>query len=158
MDHRGENEKIKASKENFRREFTFYEGSTVAQDGDLDVEITHRVIISGRKYWKIGLWVQCDRRINLMVNRKVYKEVVRLATMYWAMTRALKKAHEQFNLAQMSTLRWMCVVSKLESIGDEELDGQKLGEIIKKVQGRRLKWPEIKLTGFIVELISRPEL
>ena len=51
-----------------------YIGATLAQNGELDAEMTHR-IQSGWKNWKrIGLsGILCDRRISLRVKGKVYK-------------------------------------------------------------------------------------
>ena len=41
----------------------------------------------------------------------------------------------------MRMLRWMCGVTKLDKIRNERIRGTtKVGEIIKKVQERRLKW------------------
>ena len=41
-----------------------YLGSTFAEDGELDVEVTHRVH-SGWKNWKRVSGVLCDRRMNV---------------------------------------------------------------------------------------------
>ena len=68
-----------------------YLGATLAENGDLDTEMTHR-IQSGWKNWKRISGILCDRRISFRVKGKVYKTVVRLAMMYGAETWAMKKA------------------------------------------------------------------
>ena len=68
--------------ENLERVNTFkYLGATLAENGDLDAEMTHR-IQSGWKNWKRISRILCDRRISLRVKGKVYKRVVRPAMMY----------------------------------------------------------------------------
>ena len=86
--------------------------------------------------------VLCDRRMNAEIKGKVYRTVVRPALMCRAETRALKKAHEKkLEVAEMSMLRWMCGVTKLDKIRNERIRrATKVGEITKKVQERRLKW------------------
>ena len=60
-----------------RRVNTFkYLGATLAENGYLDAEMTHR-IQSGLKNWKRISGILCDRRISLRVKGKVYKTVVR---------------------------------------------------------------------------------
>ena len=70
------NSDVNIQGENLERVNTFkYLGSTLAENGDLDVEMTHR-IQSGWKNWKRISGILCDRRISLRVKRKVYKTVV----------------------------------------------------------------------------------
>ena len=118
-----------------------YLGSTLAEDGELDAEVTHRVQ-SGWKNWKRVSGVLCDRRMKVKIKGKVYRTVVRLALMYGAETWALKKAQEnKLEIAEMRILLWMCGVTKLDKIRNERIRvTTKVGEITKKVQERRLKW------------------
>ena len=44
-----------------------YMGSTLAEDGELDAEVTHRMQ-SGWKNWKRVSGVLCDRRMNVKIN------------------------------------------------------------------------------------------
>ena len=68
--------------ENLERVNTFkYLGATLAENGHLDAEMTHR-IQSGWKNWKRISGILCDRRITLRVKGKVYKTVLRPAMMY----------------------------------------------------------------------------
>ena len=61
--------------ENLERVNTFkYLGVTLAENGDLDEEITHR-IQSGWKNWKRVSGILCDRRISLRIKGKVHKTV-----------------------------------------------------------------------------------
>ncbi|XP_066958091.1 uncharacterized protein [Macrobrachium rosenbergii] len=63
-----------------RREKFRYLGSKVADDGNLNVEITHRAQ-AGLKNPRKMPRVLCDRRINIKVQGRVYKTVVRPALM-----------------------------------------------------------------------------
>ena len=60
------------------RTFT-YLGSTLAEDGELDADVTHRVQ-SGWKNWMRVSGVLCDRRMNVKIKGKVYRTVVRPAS------------------------------------------------------------------------------
>ena len=127
---------------NLERVNTFkYLGATLAENGDLDAEMTNR-IQSGWQNWKrvSGIW--CDRRISLRVKGKVYKTVVRPAMMYGAETWAVKNAQEKkLDVAEMRMLRWMSGVTKPDRIRNERIRGTtKVGEKSKKVQESRLKW------------------
>ena len=52
----------------------------------------------------------CDRKMNVKVNWKVYRTVVRPTLVYGAETWALKKAYEKKSeVAEMQMLRWVCV-------------------------------------------------
>ena len=127
---------------NLERVNTFkYLGVTLAENGALDAEMTHR-IQSGWKNWKRVSGILGDRRISLRVKGKVYKPVVRPAMMYGAETLAVKKAQEKkLDVAEMRMLRWMSGVTKLDRIRNERIRGTtKVGEISKKVQEIRLKW------------------
>ena len=136
------NSDINIQGENLERMNTFkYLGATLAENGDLDTEMTHR-IQSGWKNWKRISGILCDRRISFRVKGKVYKTVVRLAMMYGAETWAMKKAQEKkLDVAEMRMLRWMSGVTKPDRIWNERIRGTtKVGEISKKVQESRLKW------------------
>ena len=125
-----------------------YMGSTLAEDGELDAEVTHRVQ-SGWKNWKIVSGVLCDRRMNVKIKGKVYRTVVRPALMYGAETWALKKAQEnKLEVAEMRMLRCMCGVTKLDKIRNERIRGTtKVGEITKKVQERSVMRREEHYVG-----------
>ena len=136
------NSDVNIQGKNLERVNTFkYLGATLAENGDLDAEMTHR-IQSGWKNWKRISGILCDRRISLRVKGKVYKTVVRPAMMYGAETWAVKKAHEKkLDVAEMRMLRWMSGVTKMDRIRNERIRGTtKVGEISKKVQESRLKW------------------
>ena len=79
------NSDINLQADNLERLNTFkYLGSTLADNGDLDAEMTH--IQSGWKNWKSVSGILCDPRISLRVKGKVYKTVVRPPIMYGAET------------------------------------------------------------------------
>ena len=73
---------IQLQGETVKRVKTFtYLGSTLAEDGELDAEFTHRVQ-SGWKNWKRLSGILCNRRMNVRIKGKVYRTVVRPALMY----------------------------------------------------------------------------
>ena len=136
------NSYINLQGQNLERVNTFkYLGATLAENGDLDAEMTHRIQQDG-KTGRGYRGILCDRRISLRVKGKVYKTVVRPAMMYGADTWAVKKAQEKkLDVAEMRMLRWMSGVTKLDRIRNERIRGTtKVGEISKKVQESRLKW------------------
>ena len=62
------NSDINIQGQNVERMNTFkYLGATLAENGDLDAEMTH-IIQSGLKHWKMVSGILCDRRISLRVN------------------------------------------------------------------------------------------
>ena len=67
-----------------------YLGSTLAEDGELDDEVTHRGQ-SGWNNWKGVSGVLCDRIMNVKIKGKVNRTVIRPALMYGAETWALNK-------------------------------------------------------------------
>ena len=118
-----------------------YLGATLAENGDLDAETTHRIQSGSRwKNRKRVSGILCDRRISLRVKGKVYTTAVRRAMMYGAETWAVKKAQEKkFDVAGMRMVRWMSGVTKLDRIRNEIIRGMtKVGEISKKVHESRL--------------------
>ena len=118
------NSDINVQGENLERMNTFkYVGATLAENGDLDTETTHR-IQSGWKNWKRISGILCDRRISFRVKGKVFKTVVRLAMVYGAETWAMKKEQEKkLDVAEMRILRWMSGVTKLDRIRNERIRG-----------------------------------
>ena len=89
-----------------------YLGSTFAEDGELGVEVTHRVQ-SGWKNWKTVSGVLCDRRMNVKIKGKVYRTVVRPSLMYGVETWALKKAQE--NKLEVAEMRMLFGCAELRS-------------------------------------------
>ena len=123
------NSDINLQGHNLERVNTFKSlGSTLAENGDLDAEMIHR-IQSGWQSWKRVSGILCDRRISLRVKGKVYKTVVRPAMMYGAETWAVKNAQEKkLDVAEMRMLRWMSGVTKLGRIRNDSIEGQRRWE------------------------------
>ena len=98
-------------------------GSTLAEDGELDGEVTH-IVQSGWMNWKRVSGVFWDRRINMKITGKVYRTVIRAALMYGAETWALKKAQgKKLEVAEIRMLRLICGVTKLDKIRNERKRG-----------------------------------
>ena len=73
---------IHLQEDTVKRVNTFtYLGSTLAEDVELDAEVTHR-LQSGWKNWKRVSGVLCDRIMNVKIKGKVYRTIVRPAQMY----------------------------------------------------------------------------
>ena len=82
-----------------------YLGTHVSENGELDVEINHR-IQCGWNSWRKLSGVLCDKKMNVRLKGKVYKTAVRPAMMYSSETWAIKKSHEKkMNVAEMRMLR-----------------------------------------------------
>ena len=62
-----------------------YLGTHVSEDGELDVEISHR-IQCGWNAWRKLSGVLCDKKMNVRLKGKVYKTAVRPAMMYGSET------------------------------------------------------------------------
>ena len=108
--------------QNFERVNTFkYLGATLAENGVLDAEMTHR--IQGWKNWKRVSGILCDRTISLRANGKVYTMVVRPAMMYGAETWAVNKAQDKLDVAEMGMIRRMSGFTKLDRIRNEVIRG-----------------------------------
>ena len=64
---------IQLQGETVNRVKTFtYLGSKLAEDGELDAEVTH-IVQSWWKNWKRVSGVLCDRRMNVKIKGKVYR-------------------------------------------------------------------------------------
>ena len=110
--------------QNLERVNTFkYLGATLAENGDLDAEMTH-IIQTGWHNWKRVSGILCDRSISLRVKGKVYKTIVSPAMMYGVETWAVKKAQEKkLDVAEIRMLRWTSGVTKLDRIRNERIRG-----------------------------------
>ena len=81
-----------------------YLGSHVSQDGELDIEVRHR-IQSGWNSWRKLTGILCDRRVSVRLKGKIYKTAVRLAMLYGSETWAVKRTQEKkMNIAEMRML------------------------------------------------------
>ena len=118
-----------------------YLGPSLAEDGELDAEVTHRGQNRVEEL-KESVWSVVRQENDREDQGKVYRTVVRPALMYGAETWVWKKTQEKkLEVAEMRMLRRMCVVTKLDKIRNERIRGTtKVGEITKKVQERRLEW------------------
>ena len=118
-----------------------YLGSCIADSGDMDAEVSHRIQAAWNN-WRKTSGVLCDRRFNVKLKGKVYKSVVRPAMLYSCETWPMKRAQERrMEVAEMRMLRWMCGVTKRDRIRNNLIRGTvKVTEVSKKLQERRLQW------------------
>ena len=118
-----------------------YLGSCIADSGDMDAEVSHRIQAAWNN-WRKTSGVLCDRRFNVKLKGKVYKSVVRPAMLYSCETWPMKRAQERrMEVAEMRMLRWMCGVTKRDRIKNNLIRGTvKVAEVSKKLQERRLQW------------------
>ena len=116
-----------------------YLGATLAENGDLDAEMTHR--IQSEKLEE-GVGDSVRPKNKLESQGESMQTVVRPAMMYGAEILAVKKAqYFSCDVAEMRMLRWMCGFTKLDRIRTERIRGTtKLGEMSKKVQESGLRW------------------
>ena len=120
-----------------------YLGSYVAENGEMDEQISQRIKSAWyNNYWKKTSGVLCDKRISARLKAKVYKSVVRPALLYSSKTWPMKRAQEKrMEVAKMKMLRWMCGVTRLDRIKNDYIrDTVKVAEVTKKMQERRLQW------------------
>ena len=69
------NSDVNIQVDNLERVNTFkYLGATLAENGDLDAEMTH-IIQPGWKNWKSISGILCDRRISLRVKGKYTRQL-----------------------------------------------------------------------------------
>ena len=71
-----------------------YACSTLADDGEIDAEVNHRVQ-NGWRNWNKVSGVLCDRGMKVKITGEVYKTKVRPAMVYGAETWSVKKAREK---------------------------------------------------------------
>ena len=116
-------------------------GSHVSQDGELDIELRHRIQCGWNSWCKLT-GILCDRRVSVRLKGKIYKTAVRPAMLYGSETWAVKKTQEKkMNIAEMRMLRWMCGVTRRDRIRNEHIRGTvKVAELSSKMQERRLNW------------------
>ena len=118
-----------------------YLGSHVSEDGELDVEIKHRVQC-GWNAWRKLSGILCDQRVSARIKGKVYKTAVRPAMLYGSETWAVKAGQERkMNVAEMRMLRWMCGITRRDRIRNDHVRGTvKVAELGANMQERRLNW------------------
>ena len=118
-----------------------YLGCTVAEDGQLEKEIDHRIQAAWSN-WRKTSGVICDRKISARIKGKVYKTVVRPVMLYGAETWPLKKTQERkLDVAEMRMLRWMCGVTRRDRIRNDLIRGTvKVVEASAKAQEKRMQW------------------
>ena len=130
------NSDINIQGENLERINTFkYLGATLADNGDLDTEMTHR-IQSGLKNWKRISGILCDRRISFRVKGGSIQDSCKTGNF----VRCRDVGNEESTREEVGC-GGMSGVTKLDRIRNERIRGTtKVGEISKKVQESPLKW------------------
>ncbi|MCJ8744401.1 hypothetical protein PDJAM_G00118290 [Pangasius djambal] len=118
-----------------------YLGSTVQSNGECGKEVKKQVQ-AGWNGWRKVSEVLCDRRISERIKGKVYKTVVRPATLYGLQTVSLRKRQEsELEVAELKMLRFALGVTRLDRIWNEYIRGTAhVGRLGDKVREARLRW------------------
>ena len=135
-------EPVKILGEELQRVHHFnYIGSSVEDTGGMTTYISQRVSAAWGN-WKRCSGVRCDRRMPVKLKGKVYETVVRPALLYGAETWATTRGQEaQLEVNEMRMLRWMCGVTRRDSIRNEYIRGTtRVVQASKKITEKRLKW------------------
>ncbi|XP_022199583.2 uncharacterized protein LOC111056513 [Nilaparvata lugens] len=118
-----------------------YLGSSLQRDGGLDAEIQHR-LNCGWFNWRRMSGVICDKRVNCKMKGKVYRSVVRPSTLFGTNTWLVSKRQEKkMEVAERRMLRWMCGVTRIDRIRNEEIRGT-VGVVPlgRRMQEARMRW------------------
>ena len=100
-----------------------YLDSSVEETGSMTTEITH-IVSAAWINWKRCGEVLCDRRMPVKLKGHVYNIVVRPALFYGANTWATSRGQEgRLEVNEMSMLRWMCGVTRRDTIRKEHIIG-----------------------------------
>ena len=118
-----------------------YLGTSIEEEGGMETEIAKRVG-AGWMNWKKCSGVLCDKRMLVKLKGKVYRTVVRPAMLHGAETWDTTKRHEsRIEVNEMRMLRWMCGVTRKDTIRNEHIRGTtKVVQASRKITERRLKW------------------
>ncbi|VDP12704.1 unnamed protein product [Heligmosomoides polygyrus] len=117
------------------------DGSAIASDGSLMVEVNSRVRAVWSK-WRSLTGVLCDKKMPDRLKSKIYSTVVRQLAMYGAECwPATKETKSRLSVMKTKMLRWMAGVTRLDRIRNEAIR-QKFGvaPIADKMREANLRW------------------
>ena len=118
-----------------------YLGSRMEETGGMATEIT-QIVSAAWINWKICSGVLCDRRMPVNLKGKFKKTVVRPALLYGSETWATTKGQEaRLEINEMRMLRWMCGVTRRDTIRNEHIRGTT--RVVQAGRGRpNLRWKD----------------
>ena len=135
-------EELKLQGEKLKRAKNFkYLGSTATSGGRCEKEVRRR-IQAGWMSWKKVSGVLCDRKLSALVKGKMYKSVVRPATLYGMETVAVTERQVgKMEVAELKMMRWALRVTRKDKIKNEYLRGTaKIAKLGDKLRNTRLRW------------------
>ena len=137
QNQQGNREPVKILGEELERVTHFkYLGTSMEEEGGMDIEITKRVG-AGWKNWK-----KCSGGMAVKLKGKVYTTVIRPAMLYGAETWATTKRQEKrIEVTEMRMIRWMCGVTRKGKFRNEHIRGTtRVAQASKTITERILIW------------------
>ncbi|WP_375619007.1 hypothetical protein, partial [Bartonella sp. AC134YNZD] len=118
-----------------------YLGSMFQAEGEIDVDVTHRVKAGWAK-WRSASGVLCDTRMPLRLKGKFYRTAVRLAILCGTECWVIKTQQtNKMKVAEMRMLRWMCGKTRKDRIRNEKIrEMVQVAPIEDKIRENRLIW------------------
>ena len=135
-------EELKLQGDKLKRVKNFkYLGSTVSSNGRCEEEVRRR-IQAGWMSWKKESGVLCDRKLSARVKGKMYKSVVKPATLYGMKTVAvMERQVGKMEVAKLKMVRWALGVTRKDKIRNKYVRGTaKIAKLGDKLQNARLCW------------------
>jgi hypothetical protein len=104
------------------RKDTFrYLGSMLQRDGDIDVDVSHR-IKAGWMKWRQASGILYDKRVPQKLKDKFYRTTIRPAMLYGVECWPTKKRHvQQLSVAEMCMLCWICGHTRMDRVRNDDI-------------------------------------
>jgi hypothetical protein len=104
------------------RKDTFrYLGSMLQRDGDIDVDVSHR-IKAGWMKWRQASGILYDKRVPQKLKDKFYRTTIRPAMLYGVECWPTKKRHvQQLSITEMRMLCWICGHTRMDQVRNDDI-------------------------------------
>jgi len=124
-----------------KKDTFLYLGSMLQKDGDIDVDVRHR-ISAGWLKWRQASGVLCDKRVPQKLKGKFYRTAISPTMLYGAKCWSTKRQHiQQLSVAEMRMLRWCCGHTRRDRVRNEDIrDKVEVAPIEEKLIQHRLRW------------------